>query len=136
MPLFQKEVKVTQHHRVFSWSESILKSDLALSTTLTPDQINKVVQEVRNRLSDLPQPIHVYEIGKVTHFALLEMNYKNEADIYINFLQTRRKQRTTQSTKVVFVTCKYCGLSNPTENKTCAGCGSPLDLSKTGSKIV
>ena len=136
MPLFSQEVKVRKSGRVFTWNDDVLKSDIALATGLSIDQINSIAKEVRNKLSKQKQPIHAYDVEKTTHYTMLEKGFKNEAEKFSNFLSTRRNLKEVPKTKINFVVCKYCGATNSLSNEKCSGCGSQLDKRNTGSKVI
>ncbi len=109
---------------------------MAMSTSLSADQINNVTKQITKKLSSLSQPIIPHDIATTTHFTLVELGYKNEGERYMTFLKERRDSRHVPLTKVSYVTCQYCGAANPLGNEKCSGCGATLDRRKAGAKVV
>lgn len=121
---------------IANWNDERLKSDMALSTSLSINQINSVAKEIGKKLSRLFQPISLRDIATTTHYTLVEMGYKNEGEKYMEFLKERRNSRHVRLTKVNYISCKYCGATNQLENEKCSSCGAILDRKIVGSKIV
>jgi hypothetical protein len=131
-----RNVKVRQGKWVVDFSEERLKSDLALSTQMGPQTIDNIVQTVYVKLSKLSQPIKPWDISSSTHYTLVEMGLRDEAEKYLGFVNNRYEQTWVPKDKIMYIPCEYCGTSNGMENKFCIGCGKALDKSKTKSKLV
>jgi len=130
-------VKVRVGRSTFDFGDgSRLKSDIALSTDLSPDKINEIVDRVRFKLSELQQPVHRHDIATTTHFVMLEMGYKLQGDSYIQFIKERHDSINIPKEKLKYIKCKYCNTSNDSNNNFCVGCGATLNKDDTKSKII
>ena len=56
-----------------------LKYDLVFSNTLTSDQINDIVAEVKKCLSKYEQPIRPYGVATITHNVMVEKTWQKGA---------------------------------------------------------
>jgi hypothetical protein len=113
-----------------------LKSTLALSTHLPIETINDIVGAVRSKLSKQRQPVLPRDIVATTHVTMIEMGFKEEADIYMKFVMERRDSRRVPKERITFIKCEYCSTVNDAGNTFCISCGHPLDKDKAESKVI
>jgi hypothetical protein len=131
------EVKVRAGRHIVDFGDGErLKSDIALTTSLSPNVINDVVAKVKVKLIKRQQPVIPRDIAATTHFTMVEMGMKKEAEQYIKFITDRYEGRSVPKERVKFIKCEYCNTSNDFENKFCVGCGHGLSKDKTDSKLV